>query len=147
MSTRQRTIAPHERGFSLVEVLIAVTIIVLMGGVVAYNVFPELFRSQRDRASIDIENISTAIRMHLARESRLPNDGEFPQVLLEGSKKHSEPYLDPSKAKDGQLLDPWGNPYVYKKLSGTNFELLSYGMDGAPGGEKDDADISNKTEN
>jgi len=147
MSTRQRNILRNERGFSLVEVLIAVTIIVLMGGVVAYNVFPELFRSQRDRARVDIENISTAIKMHLARESRLPNDSEFPQVLLEGSKNHDEPYIDPTKAKDGQLLDPWGNAYVYKKLSGTNFELLSYGMDGAPGGEKDDADISNKSDN
>jgi general secretion pathway protein G len=134
------------RGFSLVEVLIAVTIIVLMGGVVAYNVFPELFRSQRDRARMDIETLKTAVNMYFTRENRLPNDSEWPDFLINGSKNHPDPYIDKDKVKDGKVVDPWGNEYTYRKLSSKDFEIVSYGMDGTQGGEGDDKDISSKGE-
>lgn len=133
------------KGFSLIEVLIAVTIIVLMGGVVAYNVFPELFRSQRDRAGIDIEALKSAVKIYQAREmGKLPNESEWPTFLVEGSKNHPDPYIDVDKLTNGQVNDPWGNPYVYKKHGSKDFEIISFGMDGAPGGEGDDADISSK---
>jgi general secretion pathway protein G len=53
----------------------------------------------------------------------------------------SGPYLQ--KADD--LIDPWGNPYVMRVPGQTNydFDIVSYGADGQPGGEGDDADITN----
>lgn len=137
----QKSLHRKNSGFSLVEVLIAVTIIVLMGGVVAYNVFPELFRSQRARARMDIEALSTAINMFMTNEMRLPHESEWPGFLFEGSKNHPESYIPKDKASDGQVKDPWGNPYQYKKLGGRDFEIMSYGMDGQPGGDGDDKDI------
>ena len=49
------------------------------------------------------------------------------------------PYL-----KSGVPLDPWKNPYVYEPPLGNQpYTVLSYGKDGAPGGEGDDQDITN----
>lgn len=138
---------PNKRkraGFSLIEVLIAVTIIALMGSVVAYNVFPALFRSQRDKARMDIESIRNAIKTFVMAENRIPTEGEFPDLLLNGSAKHPEPYIEKDNLKDGELKDPWGTPYQYKKHGSKDFEIISYGMDCAPGGEGDDKDISSK---
>ena len=40
-------------------------------------------------------------------------------------------------------LDPWGKAYVYRAPGqGGDFDLLSYGKDGQPGGEDDNADVS-----
>lgn len=133
-----------EGGFSLIEVLVAVTIIALMAGVVAVNVFDEFFASQRDKAAIDIDALKQAVKLYHLKEGKLPAESDWPRFLFEGSKKHPSPYIDTDKFGDGEVLDPWDNPYVYKRLGGRNFEILSYGADGTPGGEEDDRDISSK---
>ena len=145
-ATMVRTKGPKidQAGFSLVEILIAVTIVVLMGGVVAINVFPFLFQSQRDRAVIDIGVMKTTVKLFQTVELRLPRDSEWPEFLISGSKRHADPYLDEDKVTDGQVLDPWDNPYVYRRINNRKFEIMSYGADGQPGGEGDDEDISSK---
>ncbi len=132
-------------GFSLLEILIAVTILVLMGGVVAVNLFPNIFKAQRDRAQVDVDVIKEAIgTWRLGHNGKLPDAGEFPQCLTEKGEDGREPYLDSDKLVEGRLLDPWGHEYVYTKHSSSSFEVISYGADGAPGGEGDNADISSK---
>jgi general secretion pathway protein G len=144
MQTRNLTVGQRSAGFSLIEVLIAVTIIVLMGGVVAFNVFPALFKSQRDRAEMDISVFKEAVGHFRLLESKLPLESDWPRFLSDGSPNHKEPYIDVDKLSDGRVLDPWGHDYIYRRLSSTDFEIISYGMDGAPGGDGDDADISSK---
>jgi general secretion pathway protein G len=135
-----------EAGFSLLEILIAVMILVLMGGVVMTNLFPAFFKAKRDKAEIDIQNISQAIKIYQMNDKRgrLPEQSEFPQCLTEPGESGQEPPLDPDRLEGGKLLDPWGFEYVYIKHSGSSFEIKSLGADGMEGGEKDDADISSK---
>ena len=59
-----------------------------------------------------------------------------------GSKRWKGPYL-----KGGVIpQDPWGNDYIYKKPGDHGeFDIISYGADGQPGGEDEDADIGNWT--
>lgn len=133
-------------GFSLIEVLVAVTIIALMAGVVAVNVFEEFFASQRDKAAIDIESLKSAVKLYQLKEGRLPNESDWPRFLFEGSKRHPSSYIDTDKFADDEVRDPWENAYVYRKISGKDFEIISYGADGAPGGEDDDRDISSKAD-
>ena len=133
-----------QQGFSLIEVLVAVTIIALMAGVVGYNVFGEFFQAQRDKAEQDIKTLRQAVKMFRMREGRLPNNNEWPNFLFEGSKKFKNAYIDKDQFEGNEVKDPWDNPYEYKKLSGKDFEIISFGADGAPGGEGDDEDISSK---
>lgn len=144
MQTSAQTSPGKAGGFSLIEVLIAVTIIVLMGGVVAFNVFPALFKSQRARAEQDISVLVQAVKTFQMNENKLPLESDWPRFLVEGSPNQKQPYIDADKIKDGRVLDPWGNDYIYRRLSSTDFEIISYGMDGQPGGQDDDADISSK---
>ena len=144
MTMRNPKKLQKQKGFSLVEILIAVTIIVLMGGVVAFNLFPELFRSQRDKAALDIDTLKASVQLFQLRESRLPHEGEWQSFLFDGSKNHSEPYIDTSAYENREVLDPWSNPYQYRRLTSREYALLSWGMDGAPGGEGGDADISSR---
>jgi general secretion pathway protein G len=142
----RKNLRSAQSGFSLIEVLVAVTIIALMAGVVAMNVFDEFFRSQRDKARIEISVLKEAVNMYMLREHKLPNDSDWPGFLFNGSKNHSSPYIDTDNFPEEQVNDPWDNPYVYKRISGKKFEIVSYGADGAPGGEEDDKDISSKSE-
>ncbi|MAG57271.1 MAG: hypothetical protein CMJ83_13340 [Planctomycetes bacterium] len=126
-----------ESGFSLIEVLIAVAIIALMGGIVAFRLFPHLLESQVDRAKLDIDNLRTAVEMFQMKEHRLPSEGEWPRFLFEGSDGHAHPYVDEHLHQGGLVKDPWGSPYVYQRLSGVDYSILSYGPDKLPGGGDD----------
>ncbi len=130
----------NEHGFSLLEVLIAVAIIALVGGVAAYNLFPQFFKAQRDKAAMDIQVIESAIGAY-----RLDHRGQLPDSLdllwTEGPNGEA-PKIDPDKLEGGKLVDPWGTEYVYNKINSTKFEIISYGADKSPGGEGDNADIS-----
>jgi general secretion pathway protein G len=138
---RRRT----EGGFSLLEILIAVAILALVGGVVATNVFGNFLRAKRDVAKTQIAEIKSAIQTYRLHSpgGKLPETNEFPQCLLEPGPNGESPAMDPDNAPGGKILDPWNNEYVYRK-EGSSFEIISYGEDGVQGGEGDAADISSK---
>ena len=138
---KTQTLDRSQDGFSLLEVLIAVAIIALMAGAAAVALFPELLEGRRTRALNDIKNLQQAVKLYQMKEGKLPNESEWPRFLVEGSEKRRQPYLEDGK----EPIDPWGNQYVYKRIDG-GYEILSYGADGSPGGEEDDADISSRDE-
>lgn len=136
--------ASSEAGFSLLEIMIAVMILALMGGLVATNVIPQFWKAKRDKAQVECDAIAQAVKMYQlqSKSGKLPDAGEFPQCILEpDANGHS--LLDTSVLRDGKLVDPWDNPYEYRK-DGNSFEIISYGADCSPGGEGDNADISSK---
>ncbi|MEG2075683.1 MAG: type II secretion system protein GspG [Victivallaceae bacterium] len=70
---------------------------------------------------------------------KLPNSLDELLNNQSNSKKWRGPYI----AGETIVLDPWDNEYVFKKgTTGSSFEIISYGADGIPGGEEDNADIS-----
>lgn len=136
----------RQGGFSLLEILIAVAILALVGGVVATNVFGNFLSAKRDVAAAQIQEIKGAINMLRLRNpgGKLPETSDFPGCLLEPGPNGEAPAMDPDNAPGGKLLDPWDNEYVYRR-DGATFEIISYGDDGVQGGEGDAADISSKT--
>jgi general secretion pathway protein G len=135
MSTR---IERRRAGFTLAELMVVIVIIGLLATLVVPNVVRKLFVANVAKAKADIVAIADAITGYA-----IENGGRFPDSL--------EVLVQPDSSGHTMLemdtvpKDPWGNEYIYEPApSGSQrFRVISYGKDGTPGGEGDDADIDN----
>jgi general secretion pathway protein G len=130
------------KGFTLLELLVVVVIIGLLAGFVAPRYFGQVGKSEVATAKAQIDALEKALDQYRLDTGRYPSNEVGLKALVErppDEPKWNGPYL-----KKTVPLDPWGKPYVYK-LPGQkwDFELLSYGRDGRPGGSGEDADIGN----
>ena len=133
---RKRT---HRRAFTIVELLVVVLIISMLAVFVAPRMFKKLGKAKHDIARAKMANIENALLGFYADCERYPDDTEGLQVLVvvptDLEEKWNGPYL-----KRSELLDPWGNEYIYIAEGERNpgsFDLISLGADGAEGGEGD----------
>ncbi len=124
------------RGFSLLEVLVAVTIIAILAALVVPRVYNQVFKAKVTRAKADATAVANALKIYLSMNGMrtLPSDFEL-DALAEGS--------DPVLEKAG-LRDPWGNPWGLRVPGqDRDFDVISYGADGQPGGDGDNEDVIN----
>lgn len=130
------------RGFTLLEMLVVLVIIGLLAGLVGPQLLGRVDTSKVTAADTQIRMLKASIETMRLDIGRFPTQEEGLQLLMRApqderiARKWRGPYL----AEDVPL-DPWGNAYIYKPVSGTVMVLLSYGADGKPGGEGIDADI------
>ena len=134
-------------GFTLVEILVVIAIISLLAGVVLLNIAPQIGMGSQAAAKAQIQVLSSAATTYRMAHGRYPTQQQGLEALVQ--KPSQEPI--PENYPDGGYLsgrvvppDPWKRPYVYliPGRSGENFEILSYGADGEPGGSGADADVS-----
>jgi general secretion pathway protein G len=131
-----------ERGFTLVEILVVITIIGLIMGLVGPRVLNYLTESKAKAAKIQIESFSSALDLYFLDTGRYPTGSEGLNALVQrppSTVSWNGPYL-----KGGVVpADPWGKPYVYRSPGqhGT-FDIVSYGADGQEGGTGSGADIT-----
>ena len=130
-------------GFTLLELLVVMVIIGLLAGFVAPRYFAQVGKSQVKVAQAQIDALDKALDQFRLDVGRYPTSEEGLQALVvqtSGEPKWAGPYL-----KKGVPADPWGRPYLYQQpgTHGGDFDLLSYGKDGRPGGTGEDADLTN----
>ena len=131
----------NDRGVTLVEMMVVVIIVGLLAGLAAFYVIPRLLESRQTKAKSDIETYAGAVEMFDMKCGRLPNTlDELLEKEIDGKK------VGPFVKGDSIKKDPWGNEYDYQKIDSREFEITSYGKDGRPGGEDENADISNKSD-
>ncbi len=118
------------RGFSLVELMVVITILGLLAGIVATNVFGLFAKAQVDIAKQDMHRLVEGIEVYRVQEGALPETLE--DLFDEGGALRG----------DGPPVDPWGHAYEYERIDGTQFTLVCRGADGREGGEGDAADIT-----
>jgi general secretion pathway protein G len=132
-----------ERGFTLVEILIVITIIGLIMGVVGPRVLDRLTESKVKAAKIQIESFTSALDLYFLDTGRYPSSSEGLGALVQrpGSiASWNGPYLR------GEVVptDPWGNAYVYRAPGRRGpYDIISYGADGQEGGTGVSGDIAN----
>jgi general secretion pathway protein G len=130
----------REEGFTLVEILIVVIIIGLLAALVGPKLFGKVSGAKLKAAKAQIELFGTALDTFRLDLGRYPTAEEGLKALREkpsGTEGWQGPYL-PKEIP----VDPWGRPYVYKSPGDHgDYDLLSYGLDGAEGGEGENQDI------
>ena len=131
--TRKRTIA-----FTLVELMIVITIIAILTGGVALYLFGRVGQARITKARADLVQLEEALAFYKLKAGKYPEALEALAQPLEGEEE--------ALVKGGSIpKDPWGNDYVYRKLE-KGFELKSLGGDGAEGGEGENADVTAREE-
>ena len=128
------------QGFTLLELLVVIVIIGLLAGYVAPRYFSQVGRSEIQVARAQIDSLEKALDQYRLDMRRYPSTEEGLQALIAkpaDAQAWSGPYL-----KKAVPLDPWGHPYVYRTPGQKGeFDLITYGRDGKPGGTGEDADI------
>ena len=127
----------RQQGFSLAELMVVIVILGLLATIVVPNVVGYLFKANIAKAKADIATLEQAVTSWA-----VDNGGRYPESL--------DVLVQPDEAGKTYLqgytsipLDPWKNEYNYSQPDGRNFLITSFGKDGQPGGEGDDADIDN----
>lgn len=118
------------QGFSMLEILIAVAIMIIIGTVVAPRALTFLSGAKVDTAKASLRTIKQAIESFYLRHNEYPDslkDLVRRPTNEELAKNWIEPYFE-----EKQLLDPWKNKYQYHKTPGQqySYELYSYGPKG-----------------
>ena len=130
-----------QTGFSLIELLVVLTIIALLGAVVGPQVMKHLAGAKADTTRMQIEDLGAALDLYYLDNGRYPDSQEGLAALIEAPvdvDKWNGPYLKKKKIPQ----DAWGNDYRYD-APGENgaYDLYSYGADNAPGGEDENQDV------
>lgn len=129
-------------GFTLLELLVVIVIIGLLAAYVGPKYFSQLGKSEVTVAKAQIEAFEKALDTYRLDVGRYPTTEEGLAALMAAPQtntgKWNGPYL-----KKGIPQDPWGRPYQYRAPgSKAEYEIVSIGKDGQPGGTGEAADIS-----
>ncbi len=122
----------RRRAFTLLEIIVVVTIIALLATMVAPRVLKWLGKANVNVAQAEVAKLAETVRLYLLDNnlSRPDTDMEL-DVLLEGD--------DPDLEKDEYLIDPWEHPYelVVPGEVNIDFDIVSLGEDGELGTDDD----------
>ncbi len=127
-------------GFTLIELLVVVLILGLLAGFVAPRYISQVGKSEVSVARAQIDALEKALDQYRLDTGHYPSTELGLGALIQrpaSEPKWAGPYL-----RKEVPLDPWGKPYLYRTPGQKrDFDLLSYGRDGQPGGTGEDADL------
>ena len=135
----------NEKGFSFIELMVVVIILGILASMIVPRYMGRTDEAKAVKAKIDIVAIETSLKMYKLDNGTYPSTEQGLAALIE--KPTTEPsavnwsengYLDKKRIPK----DPWQREYLYLS-PGVNgdYDILSYGADGAPGGEGKNKDI------
>ncbi|HMH16529.1 MAG TPA: type II secretion system major pseudopilin GspG [Burkholderiales bacterium] len=129
-------------GFTLLELLVVIVIIGLLAGYVAPRYFSQVGKSEIQVTRAQIDALEKALDQYRLDTRRYPTSEQGLQALV--AKPTNEANWNGPYLKKAVPNDPWGRPYIYRNPGQKgDFDLVSYGRDGQPGGAGEDADITN----
>lgn len=129
-----------EAAFTLLEIMIVVTIIAILGGLAIYKLAGNVEYAKHQAVATDIQSIGTQLKLYESMNGFMPSTEQGLQALV------IQPQTDPKPSRWYQLFkdlpqDPWHNPYVYRNPGTKNpqsYDLFSAGPDRLPDTADDD---------
>ncbi|MEE4266235.1 MAG: type II secretion system major pseudopilin GspG [Desulfobacteraceae bacterium] len=135
------------RGFTLIELMVVIIILGILAMYVAPKIMGRPGEARQVKARLDIQNLENALKLYKLDNGVYPTTEQGLLALVEQPETGTIPknwksggYLEKGKVPK----DPWGNEFVYLSpgLKG-DFDIISYGLDGVPGGEEENKDVNN----
>lgn len=123
----------NNRGFTLIEIMIVVTIIAILIGLVGTNLFKKPQAAKVTATKVKMTQLGLPLLEYSNQKGTYPSSEEGLNALV------SEGF-----AKKKDIADAWGNPFLYRypgEHDSSEYELMSYGADGKEGGDGYNADI------
>ncbi len=129
-------------GFTLLELLVVMVIIGLLAAYVGPKYFSQVGRSEVRMAQAQIDALEKSLHQYRLDVGNYPSTEQGLASLV--TAPNNEPRWQGPYLSKAAPLDPWRKPYVYKYPGDrSEFDLFSFGKDGQPGGENENADITN----
>jgi general secretion pathway protein G len=132
---------PHRAtGFTFVELLAVVIIIGVLSAIIVPMFLGRTGQARRSVAESNIKDIEAAIQIFYHDYGRFPADLD---ELITRPSDIDESKWTPVLTKAKNIIDPWDHKYEFRQPGeeGRPFDILSYGADGQPGGEGENADV------
>ncbi len=133
-------------GFTLIELMVVIVILGILAGLIIPRIMGRPEEARQMKAQVQIESMETALRLYKLDNGLYPSTEQGLQALVEAPTVGELPkawreggYLEKGKVP----RDPWDNEYIYLSpgVHG-DYDLVSYGADGQPGGEGKDKDVN-----
>ena len=131
------------KGFTLIEMLVVITVIAILAGLVGPMVFRNVGDAKVTAAKAQLELLSLALEQYRLDNDYTPSTTQGLEALRTSPQGEPPPrnWRGPYLRKPVPL-DPWGHPYVYRSPGEHNpYDLFSLGRDGREGGSGEDADV------
>lgn len=146
MKKAAQTHLKNKRGFTLIELMVVIVILGILAGLIVPKIMGRPEEAKQLKARMQIESLETALKLYKLDTGAYPDTEQGLAALIE----KPETGLIPKKWREGGYLekgrlpkDPWENEFVYLS-PGTHgeYDIISYGADGVPGGEGKNMDIN-----
>lgn len=130
---------PRARGFSLVELLAVIMLLGIIAGIVVPKVFGQAEKGKWQATKTKVSSVSAKVESFAMDVGRPPDQLKDLITKPGGADNWAGPY-----ARESDLKDGWGRTFEYKAPGEHgDFDLISLGSDGQPGGENWARDIGN----
>ena len=140
-----RYVSKNQVGFTLIELMVVIVILGVLAGLIIPRIMGRPEEARRMKARVQIESIETALKLYKLDNGAYPSTEQGLQALVEAPTVGQLPraWREGGYLEKGRVpKDPWDYEYVYlcPGVHG-DFDLISYGADGEPGGTEADSDI------
>lgn len=136
--------APLRAGFTLIEILVVIVVIAILATLVAPNIFKHVGAAKDATARSQMEMLGAALDAYRLDTGTYPTTAQGLDALWQAPPNEPTATWKGPYLRKAVPLDPWGHPYAYVapgEVNQNGYDLETYGRDGQPGGEGEDADL------
>jgi general secretion pathway protein G len=133
-------------GFTLIELMVVIVILGILAGLIVPRIMGRPEEAKQLNAKLTIQSLETSLRLYKLDNGSYPTTEQGLEALIQAPDTGSVPkhYREGGYIEKGRIpLDPWDNEFVYLSPGVHNeYDIVSYGADGVPGGEGKDKDVN-----